>query len=65
MWHGSEIGGQDAPDHVLINGDAKSQRNLLRNPRAAPGWIALFDADDGFDEFFGRSLWTGVTPGLR
>ena len=55
----------DAGDCLSINGDAKSQRNLLSDPRAAPGRIARFDADDGFDEFFGGSLGPGLTPGLR
>ena len=65
MWHGSVMGGQDAPDHVFINGDAESQGNLLNDSRAAPGWIAQFRADNGIDEFFGGSLWTGLTPALR
>jgi hypothetical protein len=59
------MGGQDAPDYVFINGDAESQGNLLSDSRAAPGWIALFCADHGIDEFFGGSLWTGLTPALR
>ena len=65
MWHGSVMGGQDAPDYVFINGDAESQGNLLSDSRAAPGWIALFCGDNGMDEFFGGSLWTVLTPALR
>ena len=64
MWHGSVMGGQNAPDHVFINGNAKSQGNLLSDSRAAPGWIALFCGDNAIDEFFGRSFWTGLTPAL-
>ena len=64
MWHGSVMGGQNAPDHVFINGDAKSQGDLLSDSRAAPGWIALFCGDNGIDEFFGWSLRTGLTLAL-
>ena len=65
MWHGSVMGGQDAPNYVFINGDAESQGDLMSGSRAAPGWIAQFRADNGIDEFFGGSLWTGLTPTLR
>ena len=64
MGHESEMYGQDAPDYVFIDGDAKSQGNLLSDPWAAPGWVALFCGDNCIDEVFGGSFWPGLTPAL-
>ena len=58
----SEVIGQDASDNVFIDGDAESQSNLLGDSRTAPGRIALFHFDNGVNEFFGRSLRTGLAP---
>jgi hypothetical protein len=65
MWHGAVMYGQDAPNQVFINGDAKSQGNLLSDPRAAPEWIVIFCAGDGVDDVFCGSFWPGLAPALR
>ena len=44
--------GQDAPNDVLIEGDAKRPSNLLSDARATPEGIALFGGDDRLNEFF-------------
>jgi hypothetical protein len=47
---------------VFVDWNVESQGNLLSNSRTAPGWIALFCLNNDFDEFSGRSLWTGLAP---
>ena len=49
--------GQDAPNEVFIDRDAKRQSNLLSDSAAAPGEIALFGDDNRVDEFLGRTPW--------
>jgi hypothetical protein len=43
----------------LIDLDVESQGNLLSDPWTAPARIALLCLDDGFNEFFAGSFWTG------
>jgi hypothetical protein len=52
--------GQDAPNDVLIDGDAERPSDLRSDSRAAPGRIALFGGDDGINEFLRRTLGTGL-----
>jgi hypothetical protein len=59
------MGGQDAPHHVFIDRDAERPCNLLSDARAAPRGIALFGGDDRVNEFFGRTLGTGLAPAFR
>src|SRR6516165_3472707 len=54
--------GQDAPNDVLIEGDAKRPSNLLSDAWAAPEGIALFGGDDRLNEFLGGTLGTGLAP---
>src|SRR5215475_5862407 len=56
---------QDSANHVLIDLDAKSQSNLLRDSRAAPAGIPPFHLHNRSDEFLSRSLRSRVTPHLR
>src|SRR6186713_2132149 len=50
--------GENPSDNVFVDWDVESQGHLLSNSRTAPGRIALFCLDYGFNEFSGRSLWT-------
>ena len=58
------VGGENPANKVFVDGDVKSQGNLLSDARTAPGGIALLHLDDGFDEFFAGPLWSGLTPAL-
>ena len=54
------------PTHnILVDVDAKSQRDLLSNSRAAPVGIPPFHFNNGSDEFFVWSLGSRPTPELR
>src|SRR5450759_4149420 len=55
------VGGENPSNNVFVDGDAKSQGNLLSDSRTAPGRIALLHLDDGVDEFFVGPLWSGLT----
>ena len=56
------VTGENPSNHIFVNGNVESQGNLLSNSRTAPGGIALLCFDNGFDEFSGRSLRTGLAP---
>ena len=56
------VTGKNPSNNVLIYWDTESQGNLLSNSRTAPRGIALLCLDNGFNEFSGRSLWTGLAP---
>src|SRR5262249_44611882 len=53
---------QHTADNVLIDRDAESQRDLLRNARTAPAGITLLHGHDGVDEVFVGSIRAGATP---
>ena len=55
---------ENPSNDVFVDWDVESQGNLLSNSRTAPGGIALFCLDNGFDEFSGRSLSTGLASSL-
>ena len=52
--------GENPSNYVFVDWDVESQGNLLSNSRTAPGGIALLCLDNGFNEFFVGSLWTGL-----
>jgi len=56
------VTGENPADNVSVDWDVESQGHLLSNFRTAPSRIALFCLDNGFDEFSGWSLWTGLAP---
>ena len=56
---------QDSANHILVDLDAESQRDLLSNAGTAPFGIAPFRGNDGIDEVFLRSLRTRAVPALR
>ena len=51
--------GRESFEPRLCRWGCRKPGNLLSNARAAPGGIALLHLDDGFDEFFVGSFWTG------
>ena len=55
---------QDTANHIFVDLDAESQRDLLSNARTAPVRIAPFHGYDGVDEVFLRSLRARATPAL-
>ena len=60
----SIVTGENPSNHVFVDWDVESQGNLLSNSRTAPGGIALLRLDNGFNEFFVRSLWAGLPLAL-
>ncbi len=60
----SIMAGEYPSNHVLVDGDVKSQGNLLSDSRTAPGGVALLHLNDGVDEFFAGPLWSGLTLAL-
>src|SRR5450759_1416924 len=58
------VAGENPSNNVFVDGDLKSQGNLLSDSRTAPGGIALLHRDDGFNEFFVGPLWSGPAPAL-
>src|SRR5215813_2536356 len=59
---GSVVGGENAPNHVLIDLEAEGQGDLLRDSRTAPTGITLFHFDNRFNEFLSRSLRARLLP---
>ena len=55
---------QDTANHILVDLDAESQRDLLGNAGTAPVGITPFHSDHGVDEFLLRSLGARPTPEL-
>jgi hypothetical protein len=55
------MAGKNPSDNVFVDRDVESQGNLPSNSRTAPAGIALFDLDNAFDEFSGRSFGTGLS----
>ena len=53
------VGAQDAANHVLIDFNTESQRDLLGDARAAPGGVTPFHLNNCVDELSVRS------PGAR
>jgi len=58
------VAGENPSNNVFVDGDVESQGNLLSDARTAPGGIALLHLDDGFNDFFAGSLWSGRTSAL-
>jgi hypothetical protein len=59
------VTGENPSDDVFVDWDVESQGDLLSNSRTAPGGIAPFGLDNGFNEFSGRSLWTGLARSVQ
>ena len=62
---GSVMSGQNAPNDVLIHGDAKGPSNLLSDSRAAPGGIPSFGGDNDVNEVLRGTLRTGLGLAFR
>ena len=61
---GPVVGGENAPNNVLIDLDVECQADLLCDSRTAPIGITLFHFDNRFNQFFARSLRARLTPTL-
>ena len=55
---------QETANNVLVDLDAESQRDLLRDAGTTPVGITPFHCNDGIDEGFLRSLRPGPPPTL-
>jgi hypothetical protein len=55
---------QDTPNHILVDVDAESQRDLLSDAGTTPAGITTFHCNDGVYEVFPRSLRARPTPAL-
>src|SRR5688572_6696731 len=50
--------GENAPRHILVDGNPEGQRDLLRDPWTTPRRVPPFHVDDSGHHFLTRSLWT-------
>src|SRR6516225_5638142 len=55
---------EDTANHILVDGNAESQGDLLGDAGTTPVAIPPFQFNDGVDEFFMRSLRARRTPAL-
>jgi hypothetical protein len=58
------VNAQNTANNILVDLDAKSQRDLLGNAGTAPVEVTPFHCDDRIDEVFLRSLRTRPPPVL-
>ena len=56
---------EDTPNHILVDGNAESQRDLLGDTGTTPVEITPFQFNDCVDEFFIRSFRARRTPALE
>jgi hypothetical protein len=47
---------ENAPHHILVDGNTEGQRDLLRDPWTAPDPVPAFHVDDGGDDVLAGSL---------
>jgi len=64
VWFRLVPRGENAPHHILVDGNPERQGHLLRDPRTAPGRVPLFHDDDGGHDFLSRSLAARLLPHL-
>src|SRR6516162_10248240 len=55
---------EDTANHILVDGNAESQGDLLGDAGTTPVAITAFQFNDGVDEFFMRSFRARRTPAL-
>ena len=65
VWRRLVPRGEDAPHHVLVDGNAKGQRDLLGNPWTPPGGIPPLHVDDGGHRCLARTLRCRLRRRLR
>src|SRR5215472_3371830 len=56
---------EDTANHIFVDGNAESQRDLLGDAGTTPVEIAPFQFNDCLDEFFLRSFRARLTPALE
>src|SRR6516165_9596590 len=56
---------EDTANHILVEGNAESQGDLLGDAGTTPVEITPFQFNDGVDEFFMRSFRARPTPALE
>lgn len=56
---------QNPTHHVLVDFQAEGVRDLLGDAGTAEARVEALDLEDCGDQFFGRPLGSGATPGLR
>ena len=61
---GRVMNGQDTANHILVDIDAESQRDLLGDAGTATGAIMPLHFNDGVDQLLLRSLRARPTPAL-
>ena len=57
-WCRPAPNGENAPHHILCDGNAEGQGDLLSDPGTTPRRIPPFHVDDGGDDVLARSLGT-------
>src|SRR5713101_6447760 len=55
---------ENAPHHILVDGNTEGQGHLLRDPWTPPSWVPLFHVDDGGHDFLSGSLGARLLPYL-
>src|SRR5262249_19366274 len=53
---------ENAPHHILVDGNPEGQGHLLRDPWTPPGRVPLFHVDDGGHDFLSGSLAARLLP---
>jgi len=54
--------GQNAPHHILVNGNPEGQGDLLRDPWTTPRGIPPFHLHDGDYDVLAGPLWARLPP---
>jgi hypothetical protein len=57
--------GKNPSNHIFVDLDVERQGDLLCDSRTAPVGITLLHFDDGLNEFYARSLRSGLPAALR
>ena len=65
IWFGLVPHGENAPNNVLVDGNAERQGDLLRDPWTTPSGIPLFHLNDGCHDFLVGSFWARLLAHLR
>ena len=64
VWCRSAPHGENAPHHILVDGNTEGQGDLLSDPGTTPGRIPPFHIDDGGHDFLVGTLGARLLPYL-